>query len=276
MSGGVTRIGVVAPCNPIEPETAETVRALAAAAYGGRIELVIHPQCFLKHGHFAGPDAARADAVIAFANDPELDAIWFARGGYGSGRIVEAVLAGLGEAARAKTYLGYSDAGFLLAALHKAGIGRIAHGPMLNDVRRAGGEAAAKRALGFLAGARDGLEPSLADGRPAAAFNLIVLSHLLGTPFEPDLTGHVLMIEEVSEEMYRFDRAFCHLTSSSLARRIAGLRLGRVSDVKPNDPDFGQSEEDIARFWCAKAAIAYLGRADIGHDAGNKIVPFGA
>ena len=83
------------------------------------------------------------------------------------------------------------------------------------------------------------------------------------------------MVEEVSEHMYRFDRHLFHITGSENVRRVAGLRLGRVSDVQPNDPDFGEEAEDIARFWCAKAGIPYLGRADIGHDADNKVVPFG-
>jgi muramoyltetrapeptide carboxypeptidase len=45
--------------------------------------------------------------------------------------------------------------------------------------------------------------------------------------------------------------------------------------VLPNDPEFGRNEEDIAQDWCARAGIAWLGRADIGHDAENKVVPFG-
>jgi muramoyltetrapeptide carboxypeptidase len=56
---------------------------------------------------------------------------------------------------------------------------------------------------------------------------------------------------------------------------VAGIRLGRVSDVPPNDPAFGEDEEQVARLWCRKAGIAFLGRADIGHDSANKVVPFG-
>ena len=56
--------------------------------------------------------------------DASVDAVWFARGGYGSNRIAEAALADLPDSALAKTYMGYSDAGFLLAGLHKAGRGR--------------------------------------------------------------------------------------------------------------------------------------------------------
>ena len=51
--------------------------------------------------------------------------------------------------------------------------------------------------------------------------------------------------------------------------------LGRCGDIPPNDPDFGETEEDVVRHWCARSGIPYLGRADIGHDIHNKIVPYG-
>jgi len=153
----------------------------------------------------------------------------------------------------------------------------VAHGPVARDVERAGGGAAIERALRFLTGAPapGDLEPSVNEGRPLAAFNLTILSHLMGTPLEPDLSGHTLLIEDVSEPMYAVDRALFHITSSPNIRGVAGLKLGRVSDVPPNDPDFAQTEEQVVRHWCEASGIPYLGRADIGHDADNKIVPFG-
>jgi muramoyltetrapeptide carboxypeptidase len=268
------RIGIVAPSTPILPATAERVIILARSAFP-EVELVFHPQCFLSHRHFAGEDAVRAAAFLEVANDPRFDALWFARGGYGSCRIAEDLLAGLGAAARDKAYLGYSDAGYVLAGLYRAGFPDLAHGPMPNDLRREGGEAAVKRALAWLA-RRDpaALEPSLGDA-PAAAFNVTVFSQLLGTALEPDLEGHVLMLEDVSEHMYRTDRALFHITGNEGVRRVAGIRLGRCTEVPENDPDFGASEEEVFRYWCERSGIACLGRADIGHDADNKVVPFG-
>lgn len=276
MAQGRFRIGVAAPSGRFAAEAREKVRALAAAAFP-EVELVFHPQCELAHGHFAGPDAARTEALVELANDESLQAIWIARGGYGACRVVEAAIARMGPAARRKVWLGYSDAGFLLAGLYRAGFSEVAHGPMCQDAMRPDGEAAVMRALAWLT-RRDAaaLEPTLAtDPRPAAAFNLTVLGHLLGTPLEPDLGGHVLMVEEVSEHMYRIDRAFFHLLSTPSMRTLAGLRLGRCSDIPPNDPDFGQDEVEVARHWCAVSGVPYLGRADIGHDGANRVVPFG-
>ncbi|HWE44846.1 MAG TPA: LD-carboxypeptidase [Caulobacteraceae bacterium] len=272
------RIGVVAPAGRVEPSLADRTQALAEAMFPGRApEVWFHPQCFLSSGHFAGHDAARAAAFLEVANDPGFDALWCARGGYGSNRSAAAILEGVKPAARDKAYLGYSDIGFLLAGLYRAGFERLAHGPVPRDLDRPGGEAAAARALRWLVdGAEDTLEPSLAkDARPAAAFNLCVLSHLVGTPLEPDLSGHVLMVEDTSEHQYRVDRSLFHVTSQSSIRKLAGLRLGRINDTPPNDPDFAMSDEAIARHWCAVSGIDYLGRADIGHDIDNKIVPFG-
>lgn len=258
------RIAVVAPSNTLPAEVPERVSAIA----GDRAEIVFHPQCFLSSGHFAGPDRVREDAFVDVANDPKFDAVWFARGGYGAGRIAEAAIARLNAAARTKTYLGYSDGGFLLAGLFKENFGRVLHGPMPADARRDGGEAAIGRALNAL------LTPPAAE-QPQLAFNLTVLSSLIGTALEPDYSDRMLMIEEVDEHAYRIDRMLFHVTSQPAVRRAAGLRLGRCEPIPANDPDFGQEVEDIARYWCERSRIPYLGRADIGHDVNNAVIPFG-
>ena len=277
MDGKRLRIGVVAPASRMSPDTADKVVALSQRLYGDRApQIVFHPQCLASSGHFAGDDVTRAAALIDVANDPAFDAVWFARGGYGSNRIAEMVLPRLNEIARRKTYLGFSDMGFLLAGLYAQGFKGAVHGPVAQDIQRDGGEAAIARALAWLID-RDPAapEPSLTPGSKAAAFNITVLSQLLGTPLQPDLTGHVLMLEEVSEAMYRIDRSLFHITSNPAIRRVAGIRLGRCSAIPENDPGFGMDEAAVAKFWCERSGIAWLGRADIGHDADNRIVPFG-
>jgi muramoyltetrapeptide carboxypeptidase len=272
------RIGVVAPASRMSAEVAEKVPSLAARQYPDRTpEIVFHPQCFASHGHFAGDDDTRARAFLDVANDASFDAVWFARGGYGSCRVAEAIMGALTESSRRKAYVGYSDAGMLLAALYRGGFEAVAHGPVAQDVLRAGGDAAVGRALDWIVDrAPAALEPTVGHGRKTAAFNMTVLSQLLGTPLQPDLAGHVLMLEEVEEAMYRIDRSLFHITSNAEIRRVSGLMLGRCSAITPNDPEFGMNEEEIARYWCQRSGIPWLGRADIGHDANNKIVPFGS
>jgi len=278
MSNEKCRIGVVAPASPMSPEVALKVQALAGSLYPDRTpEIVFHPQCFASHGHFAGDDEARAQALVDVANDERFDAVWFARGGYGCCRVAEAVIGRSTEPSRRKAYIGYSDAGVLLAGLYRAGFEAVAHGPMPQDILREGGDAAVGRTLAWIVDrAPEGLEPTAGRAGKTAAFNMTVLCQLLGTPLQPDLAGHVLMLEEVAEAMYRIDRSLFHITSNAEIRRVSGIMLGRCSAITPNEPDFGMNEEEVARYWCQRSGIPWLGRADIGHDVNNKIVPFGA
>lgn len=267
----MNRIAICAPSTPITRDVAERVTALAAAEFP-QLDLHFHEQCFVSDGHFAGDDEVRLAAFLECANDPGFDAVWFAKGGYGANRIAARAANGLDDAARGKTFLGYSDCGYLLAALYRDEIEHPVHGPMPVDIRRAGGDEAIRRALGWLSGDAAGLEPSLGE-EPVAAFNLMTLAMLCGTELMPVLAGHVVMIEEVAEHLYAIDRLFFHVTQH--LRGIAGLRIGRVSDVPENDRPFGASVDEIAAYWCERSGIPLLGTAGIGHDAANRIVPFG-
>ena len=262
------RIGVVAPSCPLKVEAAERVQALASEAGAS---LVIHPQCFLEEGHFAGSDRVRLSALLEMLGDSGIDAVWLARGGYGSNRIAAEAMRAVPEGARWKRVVGYSDGGFLLAALHKAGLA-VAHGPMVQDVLRKDGEEAVRRTLRWLAkNDFDALEPRL--NGPAFAFNLVVLSSLMGTELEPDFSGAELLIEEVDEELYRIDRFLFHVSSQPGFSRLRQLRLGRCA-LKANDRPFGAELEAVARQWCERSGVPYGGRADIGHDSLNRVVPF--
>ena len=268
----MTNIAICAPATPITRDHAAALEALVAAEFPGT-QVTFHEQCFASHGHFAGDDLTRLTALLTCANDPAYDAVWFAKGGYGSNRIAEAAVAQMIANARHKTYVGFSDCGYLLAALYHARIGQCAHGSMPVSARSDTGREAVRRVLRWLNGDNSGLEPSLDGVTPAAAFNLITLAMLAKTPIMPDLTGHVLRVEDVSEHLYAIDRMFFALAGS--LPRIAGLRLGAITAVPENYVEFGQSEEDIARYWCDRMGVRYLGRAEIGHTPANRVVPFG-
>lgn len=276
MGGRVFTIGVVATAGRITPAAVDLVTDMCARRYGQEVSLRFHPDSFVGHGHFSAPDHVRAAALLEYACADEIDAIWFGRGGYGSARILPMVLPILVERALQKSYLGYSDLGGLLVALYAFGGRNIAHGPMAHDVTRTNGEAAVERALAWLVEqSAETLEPSIDTSTPTIALNLTVLSHLVGTPWEPKFAGHVVQIEDVSEHLYRIDRCFGHLAQTAMFRSASGIRLGRCNNILPNEPDFGMNPEEIARHWCCVAGVPFLGSADIGHDAGNKIVPFG-
>ncbi len=264
-------VAICAPSAAFTKEDADRVLALAEAEFSD-VTLHFHPQCFLSEGHFAGPDAARRDALVECANDPAFDAVWFARGGYGAARISEQAIARFDHTAQEKLFLGYSDGGTLLGGLYRNRIGQPVHAPMPADIRRQGGEAAVRRTLAWLSGDKSGEEP-VQDEHPRVAFNLMTLAMLCGTPLMPGLAGHVVLVEEVCEYLYAVDRLLFHLTAH--LGGIAGLRLGRISEVLENDRPFGAEPEEIVRYWCERHAIPFLGSADIGHDIANRIVPFG-
>src|SRR4051794_24606864 len=95
MSNKKCRIAVVAPASPISPDVADKAQAVAESLYpDAGVEIFFHPQCFMSHGHFAGDDDTRARAFLEVANDDSTDAVWFARGGYGSCRIIEGTMRG--------------------------------------------------------------------------------------------------------------------------------------------------------------------------------------
>jgi muramoyltetrapeptide carboxypeptidase len=269
----MSRIAICAPATAITRDHAAALQDLVAAEFPMH-SVWFHEQCFASQGHFAGPDQQRLDALVECANNPDFDAVWFAKGGYGSNRIAQAAIAFMDANARAKTYLGFSDMGYLLAALYRNKIGQSVHAPMPVSARSETGREGVRRTLHWLAGDNRGVEPTLDGKTPAVAFNLITLSMIAGTPLMPDLSGHVVMVEEVAEHWYAIDRLLFHLTNL-LPPDIAGLRMGEASAVPENDREFGLTLEEMLNFWCARAGIRYLGRAQIGHYAGNRVVPFG-
>lgn len=268
----MTNIAICAPATPITRDHAAALEALVAEEFPDH-KVTFHEQCFERQGHFAGDDLRRQSALLDCSNDPAFDAVWFAKGGYGSNRIAQSAIAQMNASAREKTYVGFSDCGYLLAALYRHNIGQCAHGSMPVSARSEGGRQAVRRVLKWFSGDNSGLEPSVDGTTPTAAFNLITLAMVAGTPMMPDLTGHVLMVEEVSEHLYAIDRLFFNLANS--LPRLAGLRLGAVTNIPENYVEFGQNEVEIAQYWCARAGIPYLGRAEIGHTSANRVVPFG-
>lgn len=270
------RIGVVGVSSILDPALEAETRKIVARVYPENPPELEFAPAHPPSGHFNATDEQRAADFLAFANREDIDAVWFARGGYGSGRLIETILKGLAPGARDKDYLGYSDAGSLLAALYKEGFPRLAHGPMPHDALIYGKTGASvERALRWLVDKDPASLERAVDGRaPTAAFNIVILSNLVGTPFMPDLTGHILMLEEVKEEMYRIDRCLFQLASSPVIQQVKEIRLGHWV-LKENAPDFGMTDDQVIRYWCERAGVRYGGRADVGHYEDNRVVPFG-
>lgn len=194
-------------------------------------DVVVGRSVLARDGYLAGADPARAADLAAMIDAPHVRAIWFARGGYGTARILGRV-PWRRLARRPKLLIGYSDlTGLLCAAVERARVPCL-HGPVVTELGdREAFHGPSLRAL--LAGReiemRFGSREILAPGRASGALvggNLTVLTSLWGTRYQPDLRDKILLLEEVGEEAYRLDRLLTQLRLAGAFERVAGVILG--------------------------------------------------
>lgn len=225
------RIGVAALSGKVDPARLATgLEALAALGYVPVEAANLRSCC----GLFAGSDQERLDAFHDLAADDDLGAIVFARGGYGVTRILPDIDWSL-LARRPRSYVGYSDlTPFLLQVVARLGITAF-HGPMV----------AGDFARGLTPAEQEGFEAALAGDQPirfpicaeddAAAISgpvlggcLSMLVATLGTPYAPDLEGAILVLEDLGEPLYRFDRMLTHLRLSGNLTKLSGVVAGHL------------------------------------------------
>jgi len=222
-------IGVCAPSGPVNPEALDA--GLAWLAEQGH-PLVLGKSLRSRTGYLAGGDAERLADFLTLVRDPQVAVILCARGGYGIGRFLRGVPAAELREAR-KLVVGYSDATLLLSFLYScAGLASL-HGPMLE--RQDITPEARARELALMRGEPAGLA-ALA-GRPVRAGrveaplvggNLKLLQASIGTPWQVDLRGAILFLEEVSEAPYALDRALVHLREAGVLDGVLGVAIGQL------------------------------------------------
>jgi muramoyltetrapeptide carboxypeptidase len=223
-------VGVVAPGFAVSRAPLQAgLRRLREMGY----RVVRGRHVLARHGYFAGDDASRTEDLQSMIADPEVRAVWFARGGFGTARVLER-LSWRTLRRHPTLFVGYSD----LTALFSAAIRRAGqvclHGPVVTELGKGGTyhETSLRRLLqGREVVARIARRQVLAGGRARGRLvggNLTVLAHLLGTRFAPDPRGSVLFLEEVGEEAYRIDRALTHLRMAGIFRGLAGVLVGRL------------------------------------------------
>jgi len=266
---------------------------------GYRVEL--SPGFDDRWGYLAGSDENRVRQLADALNDPDCRGILCVRGGFGSTRLLEKGKVGQQENAKLqesenapspmpdaqfpipdshspKWLIGFSDITALLWNHDKLGIWGV-HGPLLATL---GAEpdwsvdrlfdCVEGRPLASLSG--KGWGGGRATGRLFPA-NLTVATHLLGTPYQPDLTGAILAFEDVSEAPYRVDRM---LTTWRMAGAFAGVRgiaLGRFSrcEVDSKIPSF--SIEEVLRDRLGDLNIPIVSDLPFGHEGVNAALPMG-
>lgn len=234
-----------------------------------------------RHGYLAGTDDERADDLVRAWLDPDVRAIWFARGGYGSARLLPRLPWRRLRGAR-KLLVGYSDVSAILAPAEVRTASRCVYGPVVVELGdpRAWNRASLLSALdGTFEPIRFRRRQVLVGGRARgrlAGGNLSVLVHLLGTRWFPRLDGAVLALEDVGEETYRVDRLLTQLLHSGKLDRVAGVVLGRFDpprrDRFPPEPAF----HEVVAERLTPLGVPVVGELPFGHVARKRSLSLGA
>lgn len=263
-------VRIIAPAGPFDRPRFEAGLKLLSERYTVRHSDAI----FARHRYLAGDDASRlSDLKDALTDDSR--ALFLARGGYGSARLLE----GLAEVeVPRKPIVGFSDATSLNGWLAAKGQMAI-HAPVVTQL---GDQPQVAERLFQLLESTQPLAPltaarSLVDGvaeGPLLGGNLAVFSRLVGTPFFPNLEGAILLLEDVTEKPYQLDRIFTHLRLAGVFARVKGIALGTFTECEDKQATYSSAEviADLVRPLGLPCAADF----PIGHGAVNQPVPLGA
>lgn len=268
-------IGVVAPAGAIEAAAVSAgVRVLELAGYRVRIG----DSVFKRAGYLAGNDRDRAADLTAMFSDPEVRAIFAARGGYGSGRILPHFDVALARQ-HPKIFVGYSDLTFLLTHLTQKAELVTFHGPMVAGLAQH--PDGAERLLNLLSGDRTDwnlralgiVQPGTAEGVIVGGC-LSVLTATLGTPYEIQTRGRLLLLEDVNEKPFRVDRMLTQLRQARKLDDLAGVIFGEMAGCIA-EPNEAVSVWDVIAQAFASAPYPVVVGLPTGHGHGAVTLPLG-
>lgn len=287
-------VALVAPSSPAsDPQSNEA--AVEVTRSFGLVPKVM-PNALRATHYLAGSDAERAADLNAAFADPSVDAVWCLRGGYGSSRLLPLLDY---EAIRKnpKPLIGYSDITALLNAIHRLTGLVTFHGPIASENQTDYTVAEFKRVLweAKAAGAVGSPPPfTPVEGRterenrlvrihggrgrgPLVGGNISVFSTLVGTPFEPELKGRILFLEEVGEDPYRIDRWLTQFLLTGKLAGLAGVVLGKFSECGPRDASFSGTWtwQEVAADRFGKLGIPVLAGLVFGHVSNKTTLPVG-
>ncbi|MEH0937666.1 S66 peptidase family protein [Micromonospora psammae] len=271
---------LVSPSGPTRPErVARGVELLT----GWGLRPVLAPNAYARHGYLAGGDELRAaDLNTAFA-DPEVRGVICTRGGYGAQRVVD--LIDMAAVRRdPKVVAGFSDItalqfalwrGARLAGVHGPGAAwtddrtplssaESLHGALMTTEPVTVAATAAEETFGVRV-------PGRAEG-PLLGGNLCLITASIGTPDMPDLTGAVLLVEEVQEPPYKVDRMLTHLRRAGVLDGLAGVAVGQFTECADG---WDTTVVDVLGERLGDLGVPVLGGLPIGHGVGQLTVPVG-
>lgn len=240
----------------------------------------IHPQAIAHLNQSAGSAEEKVSAFHDLIANPEIRAIFSARGGNRASTMIDTLDFDLIQR-NPKIIIGYSDLTILLNAIAAKCDMTTYHGPLFRELPT---HADYKQMIGVLSGQIDEIDLSeattLRKGNAEGTLlggNMSVLQGLIGTPYAPDFKDAILILEDVADHISRYDRMFCHLRNSGILNQISGLIVGSFTDMKDSETrPFGFSLEDIIQEHTKGLNIPIIMNAPFGHGDRLVTLPIGA
>jgi muramoyltetrapeptide carboxypeptidase len=270
------RIGVVAPAGSVEPESLEAGIA-AIRAEGFEVEL--SHGIFERKGYLAGDAKERANDLLDYFRRSDIDAIFCARGGFGSIQVLPYLSVELKK--YPKIFVGYSDITVLLNWLRQF-CGMVTfHAPMVAmDFARGLSEQSRAYLWRVLSGEtrtwKLDLEETIRPGRAESELMggcLSILVTTLGTPYEVDTRGKLLFLEDIGEQPYRVERMLTHLKMAGKLDKVAGVLFGDFTNC---DGDGPRDVKQVIKDLFVDAPYPVVMGMKAGHAEENLTLPFGA
>lgn len=272
------RVAIIPPAKAID---FSYIREAEKILMNWGLEPVLSDNIRNRYFQFAGTDTIRRKALQKILDDPSIRAIFSARGGYGTTRIIDDIdFTRFLEAP--KWIIGYSDITVLLNKLYALDVVGI-HGPMpLNFGEENAGESLERLRAFLFEGRfekiRFGFHKKNREGRsrgPLVGGNLSMLVNCLGTATDLPTDGRILFLEEIDEHKYHIDRMLVQLKRSGKLKGLKGLVIGQFTRVRDNEDPFGMEVHDMVMDLTADYAYPVCMGAPIGHEMPNFPIPVG-
>jgi muramoyltetrapeptide carboxypeptidase len=243
------------------------------------LNVVIGKSIGLEENQLAGSDEERAADLQEQLDNPNIKAIWCARGGYGTVRVID--LIDFTQFKKSPKWLvGFSDVTVLHNHLNTMGYKSI-HGIMPISLAKASKEAIESLRLSlFGQPLQYAIDPhpmnrlGKASGELVGG-NLSILYSLLGSPSVIDCTDKILYIEDLDEYLYHIDRMMMNLKRNGCLESLKGIIVGSMTDMKDNDIPWGKNALEIVQDVTKQYNIPVIFNFPAGHIHDNRALILG-
>jgi len=279
-------IAIVAPAGVLKNRV-ETIKSAKRLAESWGLKVVLGEHLFHQNNHFSGTDEERATDFQKALDNPNIKAIWAARGGYGCVRIIDR-LEYSAFLKQPKWIVGYSDITAFHSQVHNLGVETI-HGMMATSIEEKPEEiietiSSFKRVL---FGEQISYKIPLSDYNRTAVLennkvlkgqlvggNLALLTSMLGSRSQLNTDGKILFIEEIGEYKYAIDRMLQSLKRAGYFKNLKAVIVGDMSNVKKNTTSWGSTIEQLILDVLPKETPV-LFDFPAGHESENRALIFG-